>query len=286
MGSPSATRLESSENRSPSATRLPVLKTKSLSNTFDVETAHNFLSISFTHHMEIINKTDTIEERLFYIKQAAKYKWDKYRLRDLLKQDLYHHQSLMPNNFLTTMPKRVQALKAIEMFKDEYLLDYINVEELGVRDEAEVDEKVVENAIVQNVKNFIMTFGRDFTFVGNQYHMEKFGENHFIDLLFYNRELTCLVAVELKLGKFKPIYLAQLQTYLQVLDDDVRKPNENPSIGIILCQDVNKAYVEYVIQRYDSPMGVATYKTTADMPENLRKALPDMEDLKRLISEA
>ena len=234
--------------------------------------------------MEIINKTDTLEERLFYIKQTVAYKWDKYRLRDLLKQDLYHHQSLMPNNFLVTMPKRVQALKAIGMFKDEYLLDYINVEELGARDESEVDEKVVENAIVQNVKNFIMTFGKDFAFVGNQYHMEKFGENHFIDLLFYNRELTCLVAVELKLGKFKPIYLAQLQTYLQVLDDEVRKPNENPSIGIILCQDVNKAYVEYVIQRYDSPMGVATYKTSTDMPEKLRKSLPDMEDLKRLLS--
>ncbi len=284
--SPSATQLEPSEIGSPVATQLPVLKTKALSNTFDVETAHDFLSISFKHHMEILNKTNTLEERLFYIKQTAAYKWDKYRLRDLLKQDLYHHQSLMPNNFLATMPKRVQALKAIEMFKDEYLLDYINVEELGARDEAEVDEKVVENAIVQNVKNFIMTFGKDFTFVGNQYHMEKLGENHFIDLLFYNRELTCLVAVELKLGKFKPIYLAQLQTYLQVLDDDVRKPNENPSIGIILCQDVNKAYVEYVIQRYDSPMGVATYKTSADMPDKLRNALPDMEDLKRLITES
>lgn len=284
VGSPSATQLESSVNGSPTATQLPVLKAKSLSNTFDVETAHDFLSISFTHHMEIINKTNALEERLFYIKQTAIYKWDKYRLRDLLKQDLYHHQSLMPNNFPATMPKRVQALKAIGMFKDEYLLDYINVEELGARDESEVDEKVVENAIVQNVKNFIMTFGKDFTFVGNQYHMEKFGENHFIDLLFYNRELTCLVAVELKLGKFKPIYLAQLQTYLQVLDDDVRKPNENPSIGIILCQDVNKAYVEYVIQRYDSPMGVATYKTSTDMPEKLRKSLPDMEDLKRLLS--
>ena len=284
IGSPAATRIEPSENGSPMATQLPVLATKSLANTFDVETAHDFLSISFTHHMEILNKTDTLEERLFYIKQTAAYKWDKYRLRDLLKQDLYHHQSLMPNNFLATMPKRVQALKAIGMFKDEYLLDYINVEELGARDESEVDEKVVENAIVQNVKNFIMTFGKDFTFVGNQYHMEKFGENHFIDLLFYNRELTCLVAVELKLGKFKPIYLAQLQTYLQVLDDEVRKPNENPSIGIILCQDVNKAYVEYVIQRYDSPMGVATYKTSTDMPEELRKSLPDMEDLKRLLS--
>lgn len=284
IGSPSATQLESSENGSPMATQLPVLKTKSLSNSFDIETAHDFLSISFSHHMEIINKTDALEERLFYIKQTAAYKWDKYRLRDLLKQNLYHHQSLMPNNFLATMPKRVQALKAIGMFKDEYLLDYINVEELGARDEAEVDEKVVENAIVQNVKNFIMTFGKDFAFVGNQYHLEKFGENHFIDLLFYNRELSCLVAVELKLGKFKPIYLAQLQTYLQVLDDDVRKPNENPSIGIILCQDVNKAYVEYVIQRYDSPMGVATYKTSTDMPEKLRQSLPDMDDLKRLLS--
>ena len=252
---------------------------------FDVETAHDFISISFTHHMEILNKTDTLEERLFYIHNASAYKWDKYKLRDVLKQDLFHHQSLMPNNFLLTMPKRVQALKAIEMFKDEYLLDYINVEELGVRDEAEIDEQVVEKAIIQNVKNFIMTFGKDFAFVGNQYHLEKFNKDHFVDLLFYNRELTALVAVELKKGEFKPIYLAQLQTYLQLLDDEVKKPNENPSIGIILCQDVDKTYVEYVIQRYDSPMGVATYKTTADMPERLRNALPDIEELKKLISD-
>ena len=252
---------------------------------FDVQNAFCFLSISFTHHMEILFKTDTLDERLFYIRQTAEYKWDKYKLRDILKQDLYHHQSLMPNNFLATMPKRVQALKAIEMFKDEYFLDYINVEELGVRDEAEIDERVVEATIIQNVKNFIMTFGKDFAFVGNQYHLEKFNKDHFVDLLFYNRELSCLVAVELKKGEFKPIYLAQLQTYLQILDDEVRKPQENPSIGIILCQDVNKAYVEYVIQRYESPMGVATYKTAADMPERLRKALPDVEDLKKLLAE-
>ena len=203
----------------------------------------------------------------------------------MLKQDLYHHQSAMPNNFFQTLPKRVQALKAIEMFKDEYFLDYVNVEELGVRDEADIDEKVVENVIVQNVKNFIMTFGKDFTFVGNQYHLEKFGENEFIDLLFYNRELACLVAVELKKGKFKPAYLGQLQSYLQILDTDIRKKNENPSIGIILCREMNKAYVEFVIQKYDTPMGVATYKTSDDMPENLRKALPDIEDLKRLLTD-
>ncbi len=281
------TEIVQDEIRQPTATQiaLPILQTKFLSTAFDVQTAHDFLSISFTHHMEILNKTDTLEERLFYIRHTAAYKWDKYRLRELLKQDLYHHQSAMPNNFLQTLPKRVQALKAIEMFKDEYFLDYVNVEELGVRDEADIDEKVVENAIVQNVKNFIMTFGKDFTFVGNQYHLEKFGENEFIDLLFYNRELACLVAVELKKGKFKPAYLGQLQSYLQILDTDIRKKNENPSIGIILCREMNKAYVEFVIQKYDTPMGVATYKTSDDMPENLRKALPDIEDLKRLLSD-
>ena len=252
-------------------------------NTFDISLAHDFLSISFSHHMEILFKTDTFEQRLYYIQKTAEYKWDKYRLREMLKQDLYHHQSLLPNNFLQTLPKHSQALKAIEMFKDEYMMDFINVEELNVRDKSDIDERIVEQEIVHNVKNFIMMFGKDFTFVGNQYHLEKFGENEYVDLLFFNRELACLVAVELKKGKFKPSYLGQLQSYLQILDTEVGKPNENPSIGIILCREVNKAYVEFVIQRYDSPMGVAVYRTTADMPETLRNALPDVDELKRII---
>lgn len=276
-------------NRQPVATelseQLAISSLQFIPSVFDIHTAHDFLSVSFTHHIEILNKTTTLDERLFYIHQTAAYKWDKYKLREVLKQDLYHHQSAMPNNFLQTLPKQVQALKAIEMFKDEYLLDYINVEELGARDMVDIDERVVEQTIVHNVKNFIMTFGNDFTFVGNQYHLEKFGKHHYVDLLFHNRELACLVAVELKLGEFKPIYLGQLQTYLQLLDDEVRKPHENPSIGIILCQDADKAYVEYVIQKYDNPMGVATYSTSADMPEKLRNALPNADTLRSLLSQ-
>ena len=291
--SPLATKTENAiqqplagEIQSPVATQLQLTPSRLdfSRDVFDVEMAHDFLSISFTHHMEILFKTETLEQRLFYIQKSAEFNWNKYELRDQLKKDLYGHQSLMPNNFLKSLPKHSQALKAIEMFKDEYLLDYINVEELNVRDKSDVDEKIVEQEIVHNVKNFIMMFGHDFTFVGNQYHLEKFGENEFIDLLFYNRELACLVAVELKKGKFKPSYLGQLQSYLQILDTDIRKPNENPSIGIILCREANKAYVEFVIQKYDSPMGVATYKTVADMPEELRKALPDEEQLKELLS--
>ena len=276
-----------SENKSLMVTELltSITRLDFSSKIFDVEIAHSFLSISFTHHTEILTQTKTIEERLFYIRQAALNKWDKYKLRDCLKQDLFHHQAEMPNNFLSTLPKRVQALKAIEMFKDEYLLDYMNVEELGVRDAADIDERVVENAIVQNVKNFIMMFGRDFTFVGNQYHLEIYGEEMWSDLLFFNRELNALVAIELKVGKFKPSYLGQLYAYLQVLDDKVRKPHENPSIGIVLCKSANQSYAEYAVRDYNKPMGVATYKTISDMPKEMQHILPDIDELQKLMNE-
>lgn len=139
-----------------------------------------------------------------------------------------------------TLSPSVQAYRAVNAFKDEYLLDFINVEELNIRDAQDVDERVIENGIIHNVKNFILTFGKDFTFVRNQFHLEAFGENQYIDLLFFNRTLNCLVAVELKKGKFKTSYLGQLQGYLSILDGFERKPHENPSIGIILCKDMNK----------------------------------------------
>ena len=223
------------------------------------------------------------DERIFYIRRCAMEKYSREALEASIARDDYHHQGSLPNNFLRTISTGQQALKAIGAFKDEYLLDYINVEELDVRDRTDIDEKVVENAIIHNVKNFILTFGKDFAFVRNQYHLDAFGEDQYIDLLFFNRELNCLVAVELKTGKFKTSYLGQLQGYLSILDGFERKPHENPAIGIILCKDMNKSFVDYVIQDYSRPMGVATYKTSKDMSEELRKALPDIEDLRRLL---
>ena len=244
-----------------------------------------FLHIGFTHHRVILGKVKTPEERLFYIRRCAEEHLTVEELKNSLAADDYHHQGSLPNNFVRTLPATQQALRAIGTFKDEYLLDYINVEELDVRDRADIDEKVVENAIIHNVKNFILTFGRDFAFIRNQYHLDAFGEDQYIDLLFFNRELNCLVAVELKRGKFKTSYLGQLQGYLSVLDGFERKSHENPAIGIILCKDMNKSFVDYVIQDYTKPMGVATYKTSKDMSDELRKALPDIEDLKRLLDE-
>lgn len=238
-----------------------------------------FAEIGFTHHMIILRQAKTVEERLFYIRHTYQNQWSKYRLSEMLKSDLYHHQGDLPNNFVKTMPDARTALQAIEMFKDEYLLDFINVEEIGERDKADIDEREVEKAIVHNVKNFIMTFGRDFTFVGNQYHLEKYGHESFPDLLFYNRELAALVVVELKRGEFKPAYLGQLSAYLRILDSEVKKPFENPSVGIILCKQADKSFVEFLIQGYDNPMGVATYKTA----EDVRKVLPSEDELRRVM---
>ena len=243
-----------------------------------------FLGISFSHHLEILQKTKDIQEVLFYIHQTVLHKWDKYDLRNRLKEGLYQKQGAAANNFLQTMPVN-DARKAVGMFKDEYLLDYINVEEMEVDTPEDVDEKVIEQAIVRNIKKFIMTFGRDFAYIGNQYHLEIFGEELFPDLLFLNRELNCMVVVELKKGAFKSAYIGQLQTYMKVLDDKVRKPHENPTIGILLCKSSNKAFVEYVIRDYNSPMGVATYKTAEDMSEVMRKALPDIDEMRKLLTE-
>ena len=259
-----------------------VLQEKILINSQKID-MHEFLSISFTHHIEIISKVKNYEERKFYIHQTFIQHWNSRTLRLQIQNDLYNNQKSSANNFNKTISDTNQSIKAIHMFKDEYLLDFMNTEELTERFE-DVNERVIENEIVANIRKFILTFGKDFSFISNQYRIEICGEEEFIDLLFFNRELNCLVAVELKIGKFKTAYLGQLNGYLQVLDDTVRKPHENQSIGIILCQDMNKDYVEYAVRDYTKPIGVSTYKTLDEMPEKYKKVLPDLNAMRKILS--
>lgn len=238
-----------------------------------------FFSIGFSHHTLILSKTKTLEERRYYIQLCSDLQLSYDALERKIAEDAYHNQGNMPNNFGMTIPDYKRAFQAIQMFKDEYLLDYINVEQLGERDE-DIDERVIENEIVHNVKNFIMTFGRGFSYIGNQVHYDKLGHDHWVDLLFFNRILKSLVVIELKKGSFKPAYLGQLAAYLRVLDDEERIEGENPSVGIVLCKDADRAYVEYVLQDYTKPMGVATYKSSQ---ERLRELLPDEEEIKKLL---
>lgn len=284
-------------NSTAATVELPSIKLSAMADEIDVNalivpnstaTAVNlnldeFLELSFSHHIEILNKVSDTSVRSKYISLALSQKWSAKRLRKEIENNTADHYGVIPSNFGVTIRDSRDAIKALGMFKDEYLLDFINTEELGIRDYQDIDERVVEKEIVHNIKKFIMTFGRDFAFVGNQYHLEVFSHDFFPDLLFFNRELNCLVVVELKTGDFKTSYLAQLMTYLRILDDKVKKPHENPSIGIVLCKTADKDFVEYVIQDYAKPMGVATYRMNSDMPEKLREALPDVEDLKKLL---
>ena len=243
----------------------------------------DFYRVPFSHHVEIYTRVKEEKARFYYIHRTAEEHLSVEQLVKLIKEDPFKHCCTMPSNFLNTINNSSLARKAVMMFKDEYLLDFINVEQIGERDSIDVDERVVEKQIIENIKKFIMTFGNDFAFIGNQYHLEIHGVEHFPDLLFFNRELNAMVVVELKTGEFKTSYLGQLMGYLSILDAKVKKPHENPSIGIVLCKSANKEYVEFVIQDYNKPMGVATYSTSADVPEKLRKALPDIEELKKLL---
>ena len=243
----------------------------------------DFFKVPFTHHSCILVGTKDLNARYYYIHRVAEEHLSVQALKKLIQKQAYTTEGKIPNNFQKTLPTDVMARKAVMMFKDEYLLDFINVEEIGEREQIDIDERVVEQQIILNIKNFIMSFGNDFAFIGNQYHLEIYGVEHFPDLLFFNRELNAMVVIELKTGEFKTSYLGQLMTYLSILDTKVKKPHENPSIGIILCKSANKEYVEFVIQDYNKPMGVATYKTIDEMPEPLRKALPNIEELKKLL---
>lgn len=238
-----------------------------------------FLKNGFTHHIAILNNTENIEERMFYIQRTATEFWNNATLKHHLKSDLYQRQGKLAHNFQTTLSENSFRQKALMAFKDEMLLDFINIEDV----DEEPNERVLENAIVQNIKKFIMALGSEFSFIGNQYRLLIEDEEYFIDLLFFNRKIQSLVAIELKKGKFKAEYVGKMNLYLSALDEMVKQPHENPSIGIILCKEKNNKIVEFAFRDTSKPMGVVTYKTYNDLPEAYKNILPDTETLKGLL---
>ena len=239
----------------------------------------NFLQLGFTHHSEIIYNVKSREIRLFYIQKCATEFWSVEKLKYHLKSNLYENQGKLPNNFQTSISDKDLQRKALLSFKDEYLLNFVNIES----PDDEPDERVLESEIVNNIRKFIMSLGKDFSFIGNQYRMMIDEREYFIDLLFFNRQLQCLVAFDLKRGDFKPEYLGKMNFYLSALDDLVRLPHENLSIGIILCKSKKQKTVEYAFRDMSKPMGVATYKTAAELPPEYQNVLPDVERLKELL---
>lgn len=244
----------------------------------DADTLQAFLSVQFTHHSIIINKTDSLDERLFYIRRCAAEFWSVEKLRYNLGERLYEREGMLPNNFAATVPGEEQRQKVARAFRRNYKLEFINIS-----DPDDWDEHRVETEIVHHIKAFIMALGSDFSFMGNQYRLVVEGQEYFIDLLFYNRRLRSLVAIELKWGAFRPEYAGKMNFYLSALDDMVRLPGENPSVGIVLCRDQKQKIVEYALRDTRKPMGVATYRAANELPENYRDTLGELDGLKELI---
>ena len=245
-----------------------------------------FFSIGFTHHREIIRFCKNFDERLYYIHACAKAPWTVEQLQQHLRADDYHHIGALPNNFEKTLSPMALASKAVRSFRDEYLLELVNLDNVDARADQDIDERVLSKALVADVEKTIQALGGDdFCFMGREKRLVYEDEEFFIDLLFYHRGLRALVAIELKMGKFRPGYLGQLNFYLSALDKLVKRKDENPSIGLLLCEEMKKPVVQLAVQDVSKPIGVSTYKTLKAIPQPYKTLAPVIEGVKRVMAE-
>ena len=252
----------------------------------DKEDIAAFFSIGFTHHREIIRFCKDFDERLYYIHACAKGPWSVQQLHAHLRADDYHHIGALPNNFEKTLSPMALASKAVRSFRDEYLLELVNLDNVDARADQDVDERVLSKTLVADVEKTIQALGGDdFCFMGREKRLVYEDEDIFIDLLFYHRGLRALVAIELKMGKFRPSYLGQLNFYLSALDKLMKRGDENPSIGLLLCEEMKKPVVQLAVQDVSKPIGVSTYRTLKEIPQPYRTLAPVIEGVKRVMAE-
>ena len=260
-----------------------VIRPLSMGETSEVRVAA-FGSVGFTNHALIVEKTKTSDERWYYVQACAAAQWTVQELRRHLEANDYRHVGTLPNNFEKTLSPMDQANRAVRSFRDEYLLELVNVDNVDARHDQDVDERVLSKALVQNVEKTIATLGgSDFCFMGREYRVIAEGEELFVDLLFYHRSLQAMIAIELKMGKFRASYLGQLSIYLSALDKYEKKVNENPSIGLLLCEEMNKPFVQLAVQDFSKPIGIATYKTLRTIPKPYKSLVPVIEGVRETL---
>ena len=275
--------LPSGETPSTAIRQLPIDEIQCSPNgTMDADDLAAFVSVGFTHHIQIFSKCKDLDERLYYIHACAQGHWTVTELLAHLRAQDYKHIGALPNNFAKTISPMAQATRAVRSFRDEYLLELVNLDNVDAIHDQDVDERVLSKSLVANIEKTIQALGGDdFCFMGREKRLVYSGEEFFIDLLFYHRGLRAMVAVELKMGKFRPSYLGQLEFYLSALDELMKKPEENPSIGLLLCEKMNKGVVEFAVRDKSKPLGIATYKTLKSIPKPYRSLAPVIEGVRR-----
>ena len=231
--------------------------------------------ISWTKNLVIMGRCKEPLEREFYIRMTRKFGWTKNVLIHQIENQSYRKYLLGQTNFDRTVTPELRAQAHLAV-RDEYTFDFL---ELG----DEHGERELEKALIARVEDFLRTMGGMFAFVGSQFRLEVDGDEYFIDLLLFHRRLRCLVAVDLKIGKFQPEFVGKMQFYLTALDRTVREADENPSIGIILCKEKNRTVVEYALHDARKPIGVATYRISRQLPKELEGQLPSPQEIARLL---
>ncbi len=231
--------------------------------------------IGWSHNLVIVEKCKDDLEREFYIRMTRKFGWTKNVLIHQIENQTYEKTLLNQTNFDKTVPAEIRNQLKLAV-KDEYTFDFLELAD-------EHSERQLEQAILTRVEPFLQEMGGRFTFVGSQYRLEVGDKEFFIDLLLYHRQLKCLVAIELKTGEFLPEYVGKMQFYLAALDDLSRFPDENLSIGIILCKSKDKTIVEYALRESNKPIGIATYKLFSTLPQELKNQLPAPEQVAKLL---
>ena len=254
------------------------------SDEFGPEQANAFLSVGFSHHMKILFAAKNEDEAWYYIIRCSGEFWSYQTLLEHLRADDYRHVGALPNNFAKTLSTMALATQAVRSFRDEYLLELVNLDNVDAVRDQDVDERVLSKSLVADVEKTIQALGGDdFCFMGREKRLIVEGEEVFIDLLFYHRALRAMIAVELKMGKFRPSYLGQLELYLSALDATMKHPDENPSIGLLLCEKMNKGFVEFAVRDKSKPLGIATYRTLRSIPEPYKSLAPVIDGVKKVL---
>ena len=234
--------------------------------------------IPWSHNIAILDKVKDPEERIWYIQKTRENGWSHNVLIHQIESGLYQRQVLADkvSNFENRLPSPQSEL-AVQTMKDPYIFDFIPFKE-------DMVERDIEQALVRDVTKLLLELGTGFAFLGNQYHLNVGGDDFYIDLLFYNLNLRCYVVIELKSGEFKPEYAGQLNFYLSAVDGILKKEQDNPSIGLLLCKSKNDLVAEYSLKDMSKPIGVSAYQVTSNLPEELGKQLPSIEDIQKRIT--
>ena len=233
--------------------------------------------ITWSHHQILMSKVSNREEYIWYLEKTLEHKWSVDDLTSQVKSQLYERQAVANkiSNFERRLPAEQKDM-VLSTMKDPYMFDFIDYTE-------EMLETDIENELVKNVTSLLMELGTGFAFMGQQYHLEVGGKDFYIDLLIYNTKLRCYEALDLKTREFKPEHPGQMNFYLSALDDLVKAPEDNPSVGLILCRDENRTIAEYALRDMSKPIGVSEYHLCTDLPLDLKDALPAVEDIRSRI---